>query len=84
MSYRIRLTKQAAKDVRQLSPRLQQKLKELLRKRIAIDPYGGKALFGELKGYYSVRLSYKDRVVYSIHHDELIVIIVRARTYYGD
>lgn len=84
MTYRIRLTRQAVKDAKTLSPKLQAKLKDILRKRLAIEPYSGKALVGELKGYYSVRLSYKDRIVYAIHDDELVVLVIRARTHYGD
>ena len=84
MTYSIRFTKQAAKDVKRLTPQLQQKLKEILRNRIAVDPYGGKPLVGELKGYYSVRLSYKDRIVYSIHDDALVVLVIRAKTHYGE
>ena len=84
MTYTIRFTKQAAKDVRLLSPKLKDKLKDILQNRITFDPYEGKALVGELKGYYSVRLSYKDRIVYSINDHELIVIIIRTRTHYGD
>ena len=84
MNYRIRFTRQAARDIRKLTPKLQGKLKEILRQRLAVDPHSGKALVGDLKGYYSVRLSYKDRVVYSIHDDELIVLVVRAKTHYGD
>ena len=82
--YRIRFTRQAAKDVEKLSAKLQARLKELLRKRLAVDPYSGKALLGDLRGYYSVRLSLKDRVVYSIHDDELVVLVIRARTHYGE
>ena len=63
---------------------MQQKLKDILRNRVAIDPYGGKPLTGELKGFYSVRLSYKDRIVYAILDDELVVVLLRARTHYGD
>ena len=37
-----------------------------------------------LKGYYSVRLTYQDRIVYSVRDDELLVVVVRARTHYGD
>jgi Txe/YoeB family toxin of toxin-antitoxin system len=84
VTYRIRFTKLAEKDVQKLSPKLQQKLKEILRNRISIDPYGGKPLTGELKGFYSMRLSHQDRIVYSIHDDELIVVLLRARTHYGD
>jgi addiction module RelE/StbE family toxin len=84
VTYRIRFTRQAAKDVKKLTPKLQQKLKEILRTRIAVDPHAGKALIGELKGYYSVRLSYRDRIVYSVNDDNLIVLVVRAKTHYGD
>jgi len=84
VTYRIRFTKLARKDVEKLSPKLQQKLKDILRNRVAIDPYGGKPLTGELKGFYSVRLSYKDRIVYAILDDELVVVLLRARTHYGD
>jgi addiction module RelE/StbE family toxin len=84
VTYRIRFTKQAAKDVKQLTPKLQQKLKDILRTRVAMTPHEGKPLAGDLKGYYSVRLSYKDRIVYSIRDDELVVVIVGAKTHYGD
>lgn len=84
MTYKIRFTKLAKKDVQKLSPKLQQKLKDILRYRIAIDPYAGKPLTGELKDFYSMRLSFKDRIVYRIQDDELIVMVMRARTHYGD
>ncbi len=84
MSYQIRFTKRADKDIKKLSPKLKAKLQEILRKRIAVNPFSGKALLGDLKGYYSVRLSYKDRIIYSIHKEELIVMVVRAKTHYGE
>ncbi len=84
MKYTIRFTRQAAGDIKKLSPKLQSKLKDILRNRLAVNPYCGKALVGDLKGYWSLRLSYKDRIVYSIHDDELIVLLIRARTHYGD
>jgi addiction module RelE/StbE family toxin len=84
VSYSIRFTRQASKDIKKLTPKLQDKLKDILRKRLAIEPYSGKALVGNLKGYYSVRLSYTDRIVYTIHDDELVVLVVRAKTHYGE
>jgi addiction module RelE/StbE family toxin len=84
VSYSIRFTRQASKDIKKLTPKLQDKLKDILRSRLAIEPYSGKALVGDLKGYYSVRLSYADRVVYTIHDDELVVLVVRAKTHYGE
>lgn len=84
MSYRVRFTRQAEKDIEKLTSKLRAKLKDIVRHRLAVDPYSGKPLIGPLKGYYSVRLSYQDRIVYSIHDDELLVIVLRARTHYGD
>ncbi len=84
MKYAIRFSRQADKDIRKLTPKLKKKLMDILRNQIAVDPYSGKALVGDLKGYYSVRLSYQDRIVYSIEDDRLIVYVVRAKTHYGD
>jgi addiction module RelE/StbE family toxin len=82
--YEIRFSRQAEKDVGKLTPKLKKKLMDILRNRLAADPYAGKALVGDLKGYYSVRLSYQDRVVYSIEDEKLMVCVIRARTNYGD
>ena len=84
MSYRVRFTRQAGKDIRRLSPKLRDKLKAIVRNRLAVAPLSGKPLVGPLKGYYSVRLSYQDRIVYSIDDDQRVVLIVRAGTHYGD
>jgi len=84
VTYSIRFTRQAEKDIRMLTPKLRDKLKDILRNKIAVNPYSGKALAGNLKGYYSTRLSYQDRIVYSIQDRELIVLILRAKTHYGD
>lgn len=82
--YRIRFTRQAEKDVQKLSPKVRGKLKDILRNRLAVDPYSGKQLVGRLNGYWSVRLTYQDRIVYAIHDEELLVMVLRARSHYGD
>lgn len=84
MRYEIRFSRQAEKDIQKLTPKLKKKLMDILRNRLAVDPYSGKALIGELKGCYSIRLSYQDRVVYSIEDEKLMVFVIRARTHYGD
>jgi addiction module RelE/StbE family toxin len=84
VSYHIRFTKLAQKDIKKLSPKLKAKLQDILRNRLAVNPFGAKVLIGDLEGYYSVRLSYKDRIVYSIHEAELVVVVVRAKTHCGD
>lgn len=82
--YEIRLTKEALKDVNKLSPRLKSKLKDILERIISHEPYSGKKLVGQLKGFYSKRLSFQDRIVYTINEEEKKVYIHRARTHYGD
>ena len=83
-TYGVRFTRQAEKDIARLTAKLQAKLKEIVRNRLVVDPRSGKPLVGPLSGYWSMRLTYQDRIVYRIHDDELIVIVVRARTHYGD
>ena len=82
--YDIELTKQAQKDIKKLSPKLKEKLKDILRNKIAVDPLSGKALLGDLAGYYSARLTFQDRIVYRIEDGRCVVIIIRAKTHYGD
>ena len=82
--YAIRFTKEAAKDVDKLPPRLKEKLKVILRQQVAPNPRCGKRLVGDLAGLLSLRITYKDRVVYSVDDDTRTVFIHRARTHYGD
>jgi mRNA interferase RelE/StbE len=82
--YEIRITKQAKKDIDKLTPKLKQKLRDVLIEIIAENPYEGKKLLGDLEGSYSYRLSYKDRIVYSIDEKKKIVYIERSRTHYGE
>ena len=84
MNYKVLFSKQAQKDIRKLTPKLQQKAKEIIRNQISIDPYCGKVLVGDMKGYYSMRLSYQDRIVYSIDEEKITVFILRSKTHYGD
>ena len=82
--YEIRFTREAQKDVEKLTPRLKEKLREILINTISTDPMCGKRLVGDLNGFYSFRLTFKDRIVYTIHDDTHQVIIHRARTHYGE
>jgi Txe/YoeB family toxin of toxin-antitoxin system len=82
--YTIRFSRQAEKDIKKLTPKLRDKLKDILRNKIANNPYSGKPLTGNLKSFYSARLTYQDRIVYSIHDDQLIVMVIRAKTHYGE
>lgn len=82
--YEIRLTRRAEKDIKKLSPKLKDKLYDILTEVISKDPYQGKKLLGDLAGSYSIRLTYQDRIVFSIDSAKRIVYVQRAATHYGD
>jgi mRNA interferase RelE/StbE len=84
MAYRAFFSKIAFQDVQKLPPKLRQKLQEIITQQILPDPYAGKKLVGDLKGLYSVKLTYQNRIVYSIDQEHQIVYIHRARTHYGE
>jgi len=79
----LRLTRQAKKDIDTLSPKLKSKLQNILTEVLASNPYEGKKLLGDLAGSYSYRLTYQDRIVYSIDEKTKTVYVERARTHYG-
>jgi mRNA-degrading endonuclease RelE of RelBE toxin-antitoxin system len=82
--YEIRFTKEAVKDFHKLTPKLQRKLREILSESVAKDPRCGKRLIGDLADFFSFRLSYRDRIVYSVDEAARTVIVHRARTHYGE
>ena len=82
--YAIRVTHRAEKDIKKLPPKLKKKLFEILTEVLAVDPFQGKRLLGDLAGSYSLRLTYKDRIVYSVDTVHKTVFIERAATHYGD
>ena len=82
--YEIRITHRAEKDIKKLTPKLKQKLYDILVEVIAKDPFQGKKLIGDLEGSYSYRLTFQDLIVYSVDRMKKIVYIERARTHYGD
>jgi mRNA interferase RelE/StbE len=84
MSYAVRFSRVAYKDVGDLTPRLKKKLKDIITGQIALNPHSGKRLVGDLAGFYSMRLTFKDRIVYSIDEEHKTVYIHRARTHYGE
>jgi len=82
--YTLKITHQAKKDIDTLSPKLKQKLKTILLEVIRHTPFEGKKLLGDLAGSYSYRLTYQDRIVYSVDRGRKIIYIERARTHYGE
>ena len=82
--YVLVYTRRAKKDIEKLSPKLKKKLQEILTEVIIGNPWEGYKLQGDLEGNYSFRLSYQDRIVYSIDNHKHIVYIKRAKTHYGE
>ena len=82
--FEIRITQRAEKDIDKLTPKLKRKLYDILTEVIAKEPFEGKKLVGDLAGSYSYRLTYKDRIVYSIDLKSRVVFIERAATHYGE
>jgi mRNA-degrading endonuclease RelE of RelBE toxin-antitoxin system len=80
--YRVVLSRRAVKDVESLPPKVRKKLGEMLRCMVAIQPTCGKKLVGDLQGYWSLRLTLKDRIVYRIEEESHTVIVLRARSHY--
>jgi len=84
MVYEVRFTKEAKKDVDKLTPKLKKKLKSIIQDTLSISPYRGKKLVGDLTGFYSIRLSYQDRILYTINDEQKLIYIHRAKTHYGE
>ncbi len=82
--FELRITRRAEKDIKKLTPQLKRKLCDILTEVIACDPFQGKKLVGDLAGSYSYRLTYHDRIVYSVDMKNRIVYIERAATHYGE
>lgn len=82
--YQVRFSKKAQKDIAELTEKQKTKLKQILEQVIAVNPYFGKALKGKLKGLNSYRLNRQDRVLYEIYEKDKTVLIIRARTHYGE
>ena len=84
MVYEVRFTKEAKKDVDKLTLKLKKKLKSIIQDALSISPYSGKKLVGDLTGFYSIRLSYQDRILYTINDEQKLIYIHRTKTHYGE
>ncbi|MBN4061312.1 MAG: Txe/YoeB family addiction module toxin [Proteobacteria bacterium] len=86
MSWEVILSKQAIKDVQHIKQAgLAKKLKVLL-VLLQHDPFTipprYEPLVGNLKGFYSRRISIKHRLVYAIDVDKRVVHVLRCWTHY--
>lgn len=83
-NYQIRFAKKAQKDILELTQQQKAKLKQILAQVIAVNPYRGKTLKGKLTGLNSYRLNRNDRILYEIYEQDKTVLIIRAKTHYGE
>jgi toxin YoeB len=84
MSYLVIFSQKAKKDIAKLTSTQKDKLKIILQEILSINPYMGKLLKGDLKGLYSYRLNLKDSIVYDIIPSKKTILIIRAKSHYGD
>jgi len=86
LSWEVILSKKAIKDVQHIKQAgLPKKLKVLLAL-LQHDPFTTspryESLVGNLKGFYSRRISIKHRLVYAIDVDKKVVHVLRCWTHY--
>lgn len=84
MTWRIVLSKQAAKDAKKIaSSGLKSKAQKLL-KILQENPYQPpyEKLVGDLKDYYSRRINIQHRLVYQILEEEKVIKVLRMWSHY--
>ena len=71
----VKLSRQASAFLKGLGGKHRTQLEHGLEE-LSKDPHTGKALKGELKGYWSFRVGVY-RIIYSIRHKEVVVEVLR-------
>lgn len=72
--YQVILPKSVQKDLAKIDRRYQPRIYRALAG-LAENPFTGKPLYGEFKGFYSTRV-WPYRIVYKIIQDKLIVLVI--------
>ena len=75
MTYAVRLSPRVERELKRLPANIYHRVLVALVS-VASNPYEGKPLQGQLKGYYSYRV-WPYRIIYTIIKKELIVIVIR-------
>ena len=79
MRYEVHLTRAAEKDLDRLGSNTERSRIIAALRNLETNPRAGQALAGELAGFYSLHLtlpSGQARVVYTLYHDRLIVLVI--------
>ena len=90
MKFEIRYQKKAIRDTQKLrrtDPQAYRKLQQLIGE-LENHPRTGtghpEQLSGDRRGQWSRRISQKHRLVYTIHDDVVVVLVLAAYGHYGD
>lgn len=78
MSYKLLIDDKVIKDLKQIDKFWQKKIIEVIKTKLAENPYIGKPLVGNLSPYYRLRVA-DYRIVYEINEDEVVVIVVKIQ-----
>ena len=78
MTYRLKLTRQARAEIDTLPGNMRQRIRRTIAQ-LAENPRpdNAKALRGELRGYYRVRIE-AYRIIYTVNDDVVVVAVVRV------
>ena len=89
--YSLKISSKARKDLqvhyRSGSKAVIRKIEQIFHE-LPNTPYEGtgnpEALRYKLAGYWSRRINNKDRIIYKVYHDRVLVLVVSAIGHYGD
>lgn len=73
--YHVKLSRDAGKQLERIDQRYRAKVEAAL-ELLSDNPYQGKKLGGQYAGHYSIRV-WPYRIIYTIKHRELWVVVVR-------
>ncbi|NCD42605.1 MAG: Txe/YoeB family addiction module toxin [Bacteroidia bacterium] len=86
VTWRIVLSRKAAKDAKKLSRAGLRSQAEKLFEILVADPYASypsyEKLVGNLSGYYSRRINIQHRLVYSVDEEQRLVHVLRMWSHY--
>ena len=84
MTWKVFLSKQAAKDAKKIAVSGLKKKAQKLLKTLQDDPYTPpyEKLVGDMQGYYSRRINIQHRLVYQILDEQKAVKILRMWSHY--
>lgn len=75
MAYRVKLKPRAEKELNNLPQTDYYRVMAVLAS-LTVNPFSGKKLAGEYKGYYAIRV-WPYRIIYRIYKKDLTILVIR-------